>query len=159
MMMEGSRFQVGRTDLGELEVWESDAHHAFAHMVDAGPLDKLTFYLQSLADRLVTFTVIGSDQEVGRALNSAVFIGDPQALPPGSGPDAVQAIATISLNLSGGDWHPWLGLVITTRGPGPSNGGVVKAWAVHRQWVAHKEAPPVELNGLPPQLERANPFR
>ena len=129
MMTTGA--QEVRTELGFIRVWSNDRDHAFQHMVRPGLADRLVFYVQSLADQLVTFQVIGSDQEVGVALNASVFVGEPQNLPPGSGPNSVQSISSVSPDLLGGDWHPWLGLVITTKAVSPTDGGEIKAWAVH----------------------------
>lgn len=120
--------QVNRTALGTLNVFVANTSYAFQHMVDARFIDRLVFYAQSRVDQDVQIQVIGAEDDIGTSLNSAVTVGDPETLPAGH---VEQQIAAIGVNLGGGNWHPWLGLIITTLGVAPT-GGEIGAWANHR---------------------------
>ena len=128
-----ARFEVKRVALGDLQIFEGNADHAFNAMIDARWLDRIVFYVQSTALVDVQAQVIGAEGDVGTGINAAVTIGASETVPAAGG---TQSLTSVGVNINGGDWHPWLGLIIrTTLAPAS---GKITAWAWLRQIIVEQ---------------------
>ena len=126
----GVKATIVRAGLGNINVFRGQESQAFQHMVDCSFADRLVFFVQSTASEDVRVQVIGADQDMGPALQAAVLVGDPELLPAGA---TGQQMISLTVDLQK-DWHPWMGVMLTTLPYYPQDGGVIGAWAVYRQW-------------------------
>ncbi len=110
--------------------------YAMRTMVDAQSADQIGIYVRTSLNQAVAIQAVGADFNAAGNLSAIVNVGSSQTLAAGSA--AMQLLAVVFNFFANSEWHPYVGITVTTGGTAPTS-GVLVAEARVRESVMRRQ--------------------